>query len=184
FVRQCVERNLRHRVHAGIAAAHHRAMYNPSAGTGAEYLEIRNISASPVSLAGVRLTAGVTFNFPATMLGAGAVAVAVESTTTFPAVYGPGHPVLGQYSGRLDNGGERITLVAADNSVIHDFEYDDAWYPSTDGPGRSLVIRDATADLSAWGLASGWKASAMNAGTPGSVEPPHCSNGIDDDGDG
>ncbi|HXC50849.1 MAG TPA: lamin tail domain-containing protein [Candidatus Limnocylindrales bacterium] len=159
-------------------------MYNPSAGTGAEYLEIRNISASPVSLAGVRLTAGVTFNFPATMLGAGAVAVAVESTTTFPAVYGPGHPVLGQYSGRLDNGGERITLVAADNSVIHDFEYDDAWYPSTDGPGRSLVIRDATADLSAWGLASGWKASAMNAGTPGSVEPPHCSNGIDDDGDG
>ena len=158
-------------------------MYNPTAGLGAEYLEIRNISGSPVSLSGVKLTQGVTLNFPATMLAAGASALAVENTTTFQSVYGAGHPVVGQYSGRLDNGGERLTLVAADNSTIHDFEYDDAWYPVTDGPGRSLVIRDANADRSVWATAAGWKASAMNGGTPGTIEAAHCANGIDDDGD-
>mgnify|MGYP000656201541 CR=1 FL=1 len=48
-------------------------MYNPSAGVGAEYIEIRNIGASPANLAGVALTSGVTFTLPATVLAAGAL---------------------------------------------------------------------------------------------------------------
>jgi hypothetical protein len=158
-------------------------MYNPSAGVGAEYVEIRNIGGSPVSLAGVALTTGVTFTFPATMLAAGAHALIVENTTTFNTVYGPGLPVLGQYSGRLDNSGERIVLMGAGATAIQDFEYDDAWYPTTDGPGKSLVIRDAAAPLDAWNHASGWRASSATGGTPGAVEPKLCANGIDDDGD-
>ncbi len=158
-------------------------LYNPLGGVvGAEFLEIRNIGASPVSLAGVALTTGVTFTFPNTMLAAGAHALVVENTTTFNNLYGGGHPVLGQYSGRLDNGGERIVLMGP-TSAIQDFEYDDAWYPSTDGPGKSLVIRDATGDLALWSQAAGWRASSANAGTPGAVEPKLCANGIDDDGD-
>lgn len=159
-------------------------MYNPAAGVGAEFLEIRNIGPSPVSLAGVSLTTGVAFAFPATVLAAGARALVVENVATFPAVYGAGHPVLGQYSGRLDNGGERLELRASDGSSIHDFEYDDAWYPLTDGPGRSLVIRDDGAELPEWGRASGWRASAAAAGTPGTTEDRLCANGLDDDGDG
>jgi hypothetical protein len=42
--------------------------------------------------------------------------------------------------------------LAVDGSggAIHDFEYDDAWYPTTDGGGFSLVIRDVNADSSVW----------------------------------
>jgi hypothetical protein len=158
-------------------------LYNPAGGVGAEFLEIRNIGSSPVSLSGVALTTGVTFAFPATVLAAGAHVLVVENTTTFNSLYGGGHPVIGQYSGRLDNSGERIVLMGPGASTIHDFEYDDAWYPSTDGPGKSLVIRDATGELSLWGQATGWRASSANAGTPGAVEPKLCANGIDDDGD-
>jgi hypothetical protein len=158
-------------------------LYNPVGGVGAEFLEIRNIGASPVDLAGVALTSGVTFPFPSHVLAAGGHALVVENTATFASLYGGGHPVVGQYSGRLDNGGERIVLAAADASTIHDFEYDDAWYPSTDGPGKSLVIRDAAGDLALWGQAAGWRASTASSGTPGAVEPKLCANGVDDDGD-
>lgn len=157
--------------------------YNPSAGVGAEFLEIRNIGSTPASLAGLQLTTGVTFAFASTALAPGAHGLVVENAAVFESTYGAGHPVLGQYSGRLDNGGERIVLVGP-ASTIQDFEYDDAWYPSTDGGGKSLVIRGATADLSVWSQASGWRASAPDAGTPGVVEAALCANGIDDDGDG
>jgi len=74
--------------------------------------------------------------------------------------------------------------LAADGAAIQDFEYDDAWHPLTDGPGRSLGIRDDTAALAAWGTAAGWRPSAANGGTPGSTESTLCANGLDDDGDG
>ncbi|HYC54768.1 MAG TPA: lamin tail domain-containing protein [Candidatus Binatia bacterium] len=159
-------------------------MYNPTQGLGAEFLEMRNIGVSPLVLTGMQLTAGVTFTFPSLILQPGAHALVVENAATFQNVYGAGHPVAGVYSGRLDNGGERIRLQDASGAEIHDFEFDDAWHPLSDGPGRSLVIRDASAELGAWGQASGWRASAASGGTAGAAEPALCANGIDDDGDG
>ena len=48
----------------------------------------------------------------------------------------------GQYTGELDNAGERLYLEGALKEPILDFAYDDAWYPTTDGQGFSLVIRN------------------------------------------
>ena len=159
-------------------------MYNPALGDGYEFLEIRNIGPSAINLAGVTLSDGITFTFPSMLVAAGGHALVVESMTAFTSHYGSGLPVAGQYTGRLSNGGERLVLSDAGGGVIQDFEFDDAWYPSTDGGGRSLVIRDALGAKSAWNEAGGWRASAAADGTAGAVEPARCDNGLDDDGDG
>ena len=50
--------------------------------------------------------------------------------------------IAGQYTGSLDNAGERLYLEGALREPILDFAYDDTWYPTTDGHGFSLVIRN------------------------------------------
>jgi hypothetical protein len=40
---------------------------------------------------------------------------------------------VGQYAGSLSDGGERIELVDALDTVIHSFSYRDDWYDITDG---------------------------------------------------
>lgn len=48
---------------------------------------------------------------------------------------------VGQYAGRLDNGGENVELALPlpFDGRIQDFAYDDAWFPNTDGSGSLLV---------------------------------------------
>jgi hypothetical protein len=66
---------------------------------------------------------------------------------------------------------------------VLDFTFDDSWYPLTEGPGRSLVIRNVVGAKRFWNDAAGWRESAANGGTPGALEPAQCNNGVDDDGD-
>ena len=58
----------------------------------------------------------------------------------------------------------------ADDQVIHDFGYDDAWYPSTDGGGFSLTIVNELLEPGKWSQAAGWMPSLMRGGTPGQAE--------------
>jgi hypothetical protein len=60
-----------------------------------------------------------------------------------------------------------IILVNAADEAIHQFRFEDSWYPSTDGMGRSLVIVDPLLPSDQWGEASGWIASATLDGSPG-----------------
>jgi hypothetical protein len=81
--------------------------------------------------------------------------------------YGTGINVAGEYLGNLSNGGEDIILtlpVPLDAAILR-FSYSDAWYPSTDGGGQALVIRDAGAHPATWNEKDGWEAGAP---TPGS----------------
>ena len=158
--------------------------YNPATGIGAEFVELRNVGASPLDLTGIRFTNGIDFTFPSMTLAEGAHVVVVENLAVFQSLYGAGRPVAGAYTGRLDNDGDRIALETASGHVIQDFRYEDAWYPLTDGLGRSLVIRNIDAPLQAWSTAAGWRASAAAGGNPGLAEATLCANGIDDDGDG
>ena len=49
-----------------------------------------------------------------------------------------------------------------------DFEYQDGWYPTTDGEGYSLVLRQPrTADPNALGDKDLWRASPTIGGPPG-----------------
>jgi hypothetical protein len=92
----------------------------------------------------------------------------VRDVAAFEATYGPALPVAGQYEGALSNKGEHIRLVDAVDQVIHDFEYDDKWYKSTDGDGYSLVLTwPASYDPTQWGDQTLWSPSVALNGSPG-----------------
>jgi hypothetical protein len=120
-------------------------------------------------LRGVRFTAGVQFDFTAgaiTNLAAGARLLLVRDTNAFALRYGSGLPVAGQFTGKLDNGGERLRFEDRDGEKILDFSYDNRWFPITDGHGYSLAIVDDTLLWSLWGEKTNWFASTPTAGAP------------------
>ena len=139
-----------------------------------EFLELRNIGATPLDLGGAQFTLGIEFAFTgenALTLAPGAYVVVAANPAAFTARNGAGATVVGPFTGDLDNSGEQLTLKAANNTTILDFTYDDAWYPNTDGSGRTLVVYDQFAAPAAFSTAANWRASAVNKGSPGATEP-------------
>jgi hypothetical protein len=127
--------------------------YNPALDGDAEYLEIRNVTsgenAVTVDLGGVTLTDGPStpFVFPVnSKLAPGEFALLVHDLASFQAAYPGIDPalVIGQYSGKLSNGGERIRMVDAGGAEIVDLTYatGDPWTKWADGLGGSLVLID------------------------------------------
>ena len=122
----------------------------------------------------MQFTLGITFTFSgdnALTLAPGAYVVVAANPSAFAARYGSSATVVGPFTGDLDNGGEEITLKAANNATILDFTYSDLWYPTTDGLGRTLVIYDPYAPAAAFSTAANWRASAAVGGSPGASEP-------------
>src|SRR5262249_17502800 len=132
-----------------------------------EYIEVKNIGSTPLNLQRFRLSNGVLFDFPNTLLDAGQSGVIVADIAAFQSRYGSGPRVLGQYTGRWENAGERFLLEGPAREPILDFSYNDSWYPIPDGFGFSLVIKDETAPPNTWGLKSSWRPSGVLGGTPG-----------------
>ena len=98
-------------------------MYNPVPGSAGEYVKLENIGDTSINLAGVRFEEGIRFDFPDALLGPGESAFVVQDTATFVAEQGSGLTVLGEYNGKLDNGGERLRLeIASLSAGILDFE--------------------------------------------------------------
>jgi hypothetical protein len=148
-----------------------------------EFAELTNVGGLPIVLTGARVTGGIGFTFGSGTLGPGGHVLIVRNQVAFESRYGSGKPIAGQYTGKLANEGERVRLETAAGDEILDFTYDDAWYPQTDGGGRSLVIANAAAERSAWSRADGWRASTFADGSAGAPELPLCSDGVDNDGD-
>ena len=154
----------------------------PTSGTNSaedfEFIELKNVGAQALNLIGVSFTNGITFTFTATNavtnLGPGQYIVLVANQAAFLSRYPTVTNVGGQYTGRLDNGGERLYLQGALNEPILDFSYNDSWYPTTDGQGFSLVIRNEYAAFSTWTNPAGWRASTAVYGSPGRADttPP------------
>jgi hypothetical protein len=151
-------------------------MYHP-ANTGnpndpnTEYIELTNIGTEPINLNLVRFTNGIDFTFPSTELPPGAYCIVVKDIAAFKAKYGSTLPIAGQYSGSLANDGERIELVDAIGTPIHNFRYEDDWYDRTDGEGYSLTIVDpANPDLDQWSQPTAWRSSTQKDGSPGSAD--------------
>ena len=143
-----------------------------------EYLEFTNIGTETIPLSSVSLVRvsqndgdqGVDFDFADGLvqeLEPGASVIVVEDLDAFQARFGSDLPVAGQWSGGLSNGGEMITVENA-GVLLQQFTYDDAWYPNTDGAGRSLQILEATnPSLDSWNSATSWRPSSAIEGSPG-----------------
>lgn len=164
-------------------------MYHPPSGSNhLEFVELFNPTTQAVSLAHWQLDSGVAFAFPTdAVLAAGALLVVVPFDPAsasnsallagFRATYGIGPQVAlaGGYSGALDNGGDLVRLMRADDPplgepayyplLIEDLaDYDDEapWPAGADGGGSSLT-RVAPA---IWGASpGGWMAAAPSPGT-------------------
>ncbi|MEM7231517.1 MAG: CotH kinase family protein, partial [Planctomycetota bacterium] len=152
-------------------------MYHATSHPDAEFIEIQNVTGSPIDLTHVSLEGAIDFDFDdgdIAELGPGEYALVVRRLQVFESVYGNDLPVAGEYDGQLSNGGEEIRFEWGDNETILEFDYDDAWYPETDGLGYSLAIVDPFDEANTWGLSSSWAASAEVGGSPGreDSEPP------------
>jgi hypothetical protein len=143
-------------------------MYNPISGDdGDEFIELHNRGGSPVNLAGWRLQSGANFTFPdGVSLAAGSYLVVAKDADRLRTHYtqlNAGN-CIGNYSGQLSNGGERVALAKpdtivstnalgqAETNLIHivvaEVSYADGgrWGQWADGGGSSLELIDPHAD--------------------------------------
>ncbi len=135
----------------------------------AEYIELTNIGPQTINLSLVRFTQGIDYTFPSFDLPAGGYCLVVKDLAAFVGAnnYSPS-PVVGQYTGSLNNAGERIELVDATGEVIQSFEYSDDWYGITDGRGFSLTVKNPqAADANSLSRKDAWRPSAQAGGSPG-----------------
>ncbi|MGI9455914.1 MAG: lamin tail domain-containing protein, partial [Aeoliella sp.] len=156
-----------------------------------EFIELVNIGSTTVSLSDVLFeqinggSEGLDFDFSTgavTSLEPDERVVIVENLAAFESRYGTGLQVAGQWSGGLSNSSETLT-VTVNGTILHQFAYDDDWYPSTDNGGYTLQIIDATnPDLASWAQQASWRASALLGGTPGAAEAPPLPGDYNTDG--
>jgi VCBS repeat-containing protein len=150
-------------------------MYNPAGSSDdEEYIELQNLGPTTINLAGVEFVNGIEFTFPDVDLPPNEYIVVVKDRAAFETQYGAGIRIAGEFSGSLNNAGEEIDLELPEpyEHDIQSFTYDDAWYPTTDGDGPSIVVVDpSAADLDAWNNSSAWRVSGAPFGSPGSADP-------------
>lgn len=143
-------------------------MYNPISGEDDdEYLELSNRSASPVNLSGWRFTSGIDLTLPdGVSLAAGGRLVVAKNIARLRSRHAHLNPAnsIGDFSGTLSNGGERIALSMPDTILstnetglvtsstiwidVAEVTYDDGgrWGTWADGGGSSLELIDVNAD--------------------------------------
>jgi hypothetical protein len=156
-------------------------MYNPLV-PEATYVELfnRSFSAS-FDLSGWRLN-GIDFTFPqGTLITNRGFLVITKNRAAFGTAYGWGIPVLCEFDGQLDDGGETLSLIkpgatAAQDVIVDVVTYDDdpPWPGAPDGQGASLQVIDVNQDnnrVSNWSEGFGWRFATFTGnpgGTPGS----------------
>jgi len=154
-------------------------MYNPAPG-GIDFIEIFNRSQTySYDISGYRLN-GVDFTFPAgSVVPPGEFMVITEDSVAFLAQYGVASDA--EYSGSLDNGGERLRLErpAGSNAweAVDVVRYDDAlpWPPEADGTGPSLQLIDPENDN---GMPGNWGVDQVGLCTPGTANSVAASLGV------
>ena len=164
-------------------------MYNPPAPPAGdstdneefEFIELKNIGDENLDLSSVSFVDGITFDFSngsITSLGPGEFVLVVRNQAAFISRYGTdlSNRIAGEYSGKLSNDGENITLEDFWISTIVQFEYNDGrgWPLSPDGGGHSLVpLNSSLIDEPDGSLNYGgnWRASTYIGGSPGIDDP-------------
>jgi hypothetical protein len=149
-------------------------MYNPPGGRDYEFFELVNTGNTPVDLAGVTLTGGISFDFTQAQIGTlppGDHIVVAFNPRLFASRYDTRDMILtGPYLGRMSNTAGALVLRDALGRVIGEIAYEDSWFPETDGKGRSLVLVDPTGDPALWPVQEGWRPSSGGLGSPGRAE--------------
>lgn len=149
-----------------------------------EFVEVTNISSQPIELAGVRFQSvdvngdaqGIDFEFASQTLPPYQSAVVVKDRAAFATRYASSIRMAlgddneggesGEFSGRLSDSGEQLTLVDAMGQTIHQLTYADRgdWSEQADGWGSSLEWIGGDTNASD---ARSWRPSVAIGGSPG-----------------
>jgi len=160
-------------------------MYHPiSNNTDDEFVELYNLGTSAVDLGGWRISGGIDFMFATNAtIPAGGYLVVARNTTNLLSRYSQLNPAntVGNFSGSLGNGGDRITLSRPEEVVgtnllgqletnltfvvVNEVEYQTGgqWGPWSDGGGSSLELVDSRTDNR---LAANWADSDETSKAP------------------
>jgi hypothetical protein len=131
-----------------------------------EFIELYNNRAVSEDLSQWAFTNGIEYVFePNTLLGPKKYVVIARDPDAVAAAYGI-TGVLGPFTGRLNNAGERIDLSSANGETVLSFRYNNAspWPAAPDGTGHSLILTKLGGDPEE---ASSWGPSTYIGGTPG-----------------
>ena len=146
--------------------------YHPATNEPAlEWLELHNQMSVAVDLSGWWMTNGLNYSFPTgtVIQGRGHLVVAI-SPATLAAQTGLTN-LLGPFSGRLSNSGEKLELRDLNNRLMDAIKYgtEGEWPAGPDGSGVSLAKRQPNL---ASAPAENWTFSTQPGGTPGSTNFP------------
>jgi len=119
------------------------------AGSEFEFLELKNISNSPIDMSGAFFSRGITYEFdPGTIIQAGDFFVLAEDNSSFEDRYG--FVANDKYGGKLSNSGESIWLNQADGNLMDAVDYSSSmpWDTTANGglEDLSLALIENTVD--------------------------------------
>ncbi len=133
-------------------------MFNPIGGLPSEeWLELRNVTAAPINLAGWRFTRGVNFSFPNVSIPANGYLVVAASLESFQSSHPAVANVVGGWTGRLANSDETIELESALGEIVDTVDYatEGDWARRERGRGaepvNSIVRNGTTATVNIFG---------------------------------
>ncbi|MBE7501401.1 MAG: lamin tail domain-containing protein [Verrucomicrobiales bacterium] len=136
------------------------------------WLELVNIAATPLDLAGVRFGSGINHTFAPLILAPGARLVLLKNLEAFATRYATNQITAVVWTGgNLARSGETLSLLDPEGDNLLTFTYSRQWYPETFATGVSLVAVDLAAAEPLWSTADNWRPSRVAGGTPGSPEP-------------
>jgi hypothetical protein len=145
--------------------------HSDSTRNAGDWIELWNFGAEQVNLTGWRFTDGTNaYFFPAgTIVAPDARLVLAEDLERFNVEHA-GVQAIGPLEFEFSNATETLSLINDGNQVVAGMTYDDAapWPEVADGFGRTLELKNETADLSA---ADNWFAGCIG-GSPGAEFTP------------
>ena len=161
-------------------------MYHPPDRSEAgEYIELYHVGDQPVSLQGWKLEGAVKFEFPDIVLFPQRYLVVVSERSVFRSLYPNVNNIAGEWSGKLSNRSEEISLVSSQGEIVDQVAYADegdwsyrilgpvdygfrgwVWSKDHDGGGRSLELINPFLDNE---FGQSWETSLVENGTPGGV---------------
>ncbi|MGC6464678.1 MAG: lamin tail domain-containing protein [Akkermansiaceae bacterium] len=158
----------------------------PSKQVRAEYIELYNRGASSVDLSGWDFANGINFTIPpGTVIPSGGYLVVAADSAYMTETYGA-LPMVGDYSGRLANGGELLRLEDAFGNFVDEVHYMPSgdWPELADGDGSSMELRHPDMDN---GVSTAWadsdestKSIMKNYSVSGQYLQNNSRGGIDD----
>ena len=137
-----------------------------------EFLELLNNSDKTLNLSGLKISGEVRFSFldgNDKTLSPGSRFLIAGNALAFSRRYDSNLSLVGEYSGKLSNGGGNLQITDQKGEIILSLNYLDDWFPSTDGQGYSLVAKPVVIQNEQQGKTA-WRPSVDIDGSPGKAD--------------